>query len=181
MTIGTRSFAERPSYRHLVDKRRVVITGARLVDAPRHGPHTKAVLRQRAQFPSECPDWLNSGYSRQGVWSSRARAFDGTARRQTFRRQLRAVTAEDDAIRSFAPERESARPRSFPRRLATNRSVKEEAVRSIPKQSGTLRQRRDPYCGGSEPRYDEIAMMSSSDRLETTGFINAAAFPALDP
>ena len=103
MTIGTRSFAERPSYRHLVDKRRVVITGARLVDSPRHGPHTKAVLRQRAQFPSGCPDWLNSGYSRQGVWSSRARAFDGTARRQIFRRQLRAVTAEDDTIRSFAP------------------------------------------------------------------------------
>jgi len=40
---------------------------------------------------------------------------------------------------------------------------------------------RHPYCGGSEPRYEEIAMMSSSDRLATTGFINAAAFPALEP
>ncbi len=37
------------------------------------------------------------------------------------------------------------------------------------------------YCGGSEPRYAEIAMTSSSDRWATTGFISAAAFPALEP
>jgi hypothetical protein len=43
--------------------------------------------------------------------------------------------------------------------------------------SGILRPRHNPYRGGSEPRYEEIAMMSSSDRLATTGFINAAAFP----
>jgi hypothetical protein len=35
--------------------------------------------------------------------------------------------------------------------------------------------------GDSEPRYEEIAMMSSSDRLATTGFINSVAFPALEP
>jgi hypothetical protein len=37
------------------------------------------------------------------------------------------------------------------------------------------------YCGGSEPRYEEIAIMSSSERLATTGFINSAALPALEP
>jgi len=37
------------------------------------------------------------------------------------------------------------------------------------------------HFGGNEPRYEEIAMMSSSDRLVTTGFINSAAFPALEP
>ena len=33
MTISTRSFAERPSYRHLVDERWVIIPGAGLVEA----------------------------------------------------------------------------------------------------------------------------------------------------
>jgi hypothetical protein len=37
------------------------------------------------------------------------------------------------------------------------------------------------HCGGSDPRYAEIAIMSSSERVETTFFINAAAVPALDP
>jgi hypothetical protein len=37
------------------------------------------------------------------------------------------------------------------------------------------------YCGGSDPRYELIAMMSSSERLATTGFISSAAFPALEP
>ena len=45
----------------------------------------------------------------------------------------------------------------------------------------TIDRRCDPQCGGSEPRYEAIAMMSSSDRLATTGFINSAAFPALEP
>jgi hypothetical protein len=46
----------------------------------------------------------------------------------------------------------------------------------------TIHQRQDvPYCGGSEPRYELIAMMSSSERLATTGFISSAAFPALEP
>jgi hypothetical protein len=44
MTIGTRSFAERPSYRHLVDKRWVIIPGACLVDAPRHRLRAKAIV-----------------------------------------------------------------------------------------------------------------------------------------
>ena len=37
------------------------------------------------------------------------------------------------------------------------------------------------HCGGSDPRYAEIAIMSSSERFETTFFISAAAVPALDP
>jgi hypothetical protein len=37
------------------------------------------------------------------------------------------------------------------------------------------------HCGGSEPRYAEIAIISSSERLETTFFISATAVPALDP
>ncbi len=46
----------------------------------------------------------------------------------------------------------------------------------------TIYQRQGvPYCGGSEPRYELIAMMSSSERLATTGFISSAAFPALEP
>ena len=35
--------------------------------------------------------------------------------------------------------------------------------------------------GDREPRYAEIAMMSSSERFATARFINAAALPALDP
>ncbi len=37
------------------------------------------------------------------------------------------------------------------------------------------------HCGGSDPRYAEIAIISSSERFETTFFISAAAVPALDP
>ena len=37
------------------------------------------------------------------------------------------------------------------------------------------------YSGDREPRYAEIAMMSSSERFATARFINAAALPALDP
>jgi|HubBroStandDraft_6_1064221.scaffolds.fasta_scaffold669782_2 hypothetical protein len=55
------------------------------------------------------------------------------------------------------------------------------AVRSVPQRSVILRRPGDPYCGGNEPRYEAIAMTSSSDRLATTGFINAAASPALEP
>jgi hypothetical protein len=37
------------------------------------------------------------------------------------------------------------------------------------------------HCGGSDPRYAEIAIMSSSERFETTFFIRATSVPALDP
>ena len=37
------------------------------------------------------------------------------------------------------------------------------------------------HCGGSELRYAEIEIMSSSERFETTFFIRATAVPALDP
>src|SRR5665213_208578 len=37
------------------------------------------------------------------------------------------------------------------------------------------------YSGGSEPKYAEIAIISSSESLATTFFINAVAVPALEP
>ena len=35
------------------------------------------------------------------------------------------------------------------------------------------------YCGGSDPRFGEMAMMSSSARFTTTFFIDTTAAPAL--
>src|ERR1019366_9131662 len=40
---------------------------------------------------------------------------------------------------------------------------------------------RDAYFGGSDPRYAEIEIISSSESLSTTFFISAASLPPLAP
>ena len=82
-----------------------------------------------------------------------------------------APVSKDGAASWFETPRTRLRNRSTPKIAAPHHEAERDRVCI----KGVV------YRGGSDPRYEEIAMMSSSDSLATTGFISSVAFPALEP
>src|SRR5262249_16580912 len=92
------------------------------------------------------------------------------AQREDDRRRQRVPGGECDAHRQ---PRDCTAPED-PRPITIR-------VNEVTLEQDRVRSTRADYRGGSDPTYAESAMTSSSDRLTTTFFINAALAPALVP